>query len=859
MSTRSPQFDTKQAHAYAELLNARDSHRFGWAVKPLAGGWHEKPLASFADIIEQVRDIDLSNNSVFICPAPRNPSSTSRKGLDARSSSVVWVDYDEQKADKPFPHQLFNTVLRPYLTIVESGSPENFHGYIRLTKRVSCTSLRLLNFAFAQLLGGDDKWSDEALLRLPGTFNPKATARRPVTITQHATDTIFASALLKILLDHTEEHVTKDFCVWATREKTSGRTLTEVEADIPSLLARVKPHLASMIRRNQSPTGGLGDESQQLYNFLRDLYKGSDLDEDEAYTLLQTYDPFMDRLGHRAAIEVSKVWYEGETTPARKTERDKFIVARSRGKDESKAASTRSKSQILLDGTDAAKAQAFAEQMVDAIPDMYRAGSVWCIVRPGEDGDPVIKPLDSQTLISQAHRYTDLYTYSRDKKTGEIKEDDAGEPITKPTALNANTAAIALKDVEIESRYLRGLSALPCVIRPDGTLFAHQGYDPQSKLYFTQAKPVDIPEQPTSHDIAEAKRFIFDMVLADVKWATKGDLANYFSMLMTPVLRHYIGLDSHVPAAGIDANNSGSGKGLLFDIIANVNPANSMQFTTRTTELDKNIPTVLGSASAVVRIDNVSEAIKHDRFCELFTSPGNMWTARKFGSNTEQLKLRNDKLWVFTGNNLRFEGDMRSRVVVARLKTEPNPELRKDFVLPNLIDDITNPDFQLAIYRALVILALGWINAGAPEVRREHRSFTRWMSIMGGLCKHYELSGFMDNLTVIRGNDTETNDMAIFLGWWYEEFGSTPVNVRNLIESSKASFSDDGNLITLKWAANAWLDNEFEEILKTKGSAGVQLGKKLERHLDGRFGPYTLTKHPRKVNNRSMYVVKKAK
>ena len=348
MSSRSPQFDTKQAHLYTELLGAADTHHFGWAVKPLAGGWYEKPLAPISGIIAEVSSIDLSNNSVFICPAPRNPSSTSRRGFDARSSSVVWVDYDAQKADRPFPRKLFSTVLRPYLTIVESGSPKNFHGYIRLSKRVNCANLRLLNFAFAQVLGGDDKWADESLLRLPGTFNPKAEARRPVRITQHGTDRISATDLLKTLLDHTAQsehsrHVTKDFCVWATREKTSGRTLTQVDADIPFLLARVKPHLASCIRRNQSPTGGLGDESQQLYNFLRDLYKGSDLDEDEAYTLLQTYDAFMERLGHRAALEVSKVWFEGETTPARKAERDKFVM----GKDESKAKDVDSQDEDL--------------------------------------------------------------------------------------------------------------------------------------------------------------------------------------------------------------------------------------------------------------------------------------------------------------------------------------------------------------------------------------------------------------------------------------------------------------------------------------------------------------------------------
>ncbi len=101
---------------------------------------------------------------VYWCPAPRFTDQR-RKG-DGLPPAVLWVDLDEPAADPGLLEQ-----LNPWL--VASGQPGHLHGYVPLTEPVDLGTHARLNRALADRLGGDAKWSDESLLRLPGTYNHK--------------------------------------------------------------------------------------------------------------------------------------------------------------------------------------------------------------------------------------------------------------------------------------------------------------------------------------------------------------------------------------------------------------------------------------------------------------------------------------------------------------------------------------------------------------------------------------------------------------------------------------------------------------------------------------------------------------
>lgn len=831
--SRPKQINVQQATQYAQLVDPTSSHRFGWAIKPIAGGWHEKPVAPFADIITAARSLDLSQNSVFICPAPRNPSSKTRKSMDAAPCQVVWVDYDAQKADKPFPHALLKK-LEPYLTIVESGTPGNLHIYGKLLKPVKCRDLRILNFAMAEAFSGDIKWSDESLLRLPGSFNPKTEAQRPVRITQQATDSISASELLSILLAHTEEHVTLKFCAWATREKTSGRTLTGVDADIPSLLARVRHSLASTIQHNRMPVGNDSDESLLLHNFLRDLYKNSDLDEDEAYTLIQTYDPFMDRLGHRADKEISKVWYMGENDPKRREAREKFIM----GKDQGKTGEL----FMLPKGPDELVATVIAEHLVEKLPNCYTMNGELCVIRHDRDQDmQLIHTLTSSKLIMQLNKYFPMYTKRKNDETDEY------EIVRAPVKTSVGNLILSMLEWPEDMQPIRGLSPLPFVIRRDGTVSAERGYDPDTRYYYTSTDTVSVPTAITRRDVEAAKKLIFDEVLYDIPWRDPDgtDEANFFAMMMTPVLTHYLGNIAR-PAGAIDANHAGSGKTMMAKLLATPFVPGELGLD-RAEEMAKSIPAALNSEAPVIQIDNVRGAVSSPLLERLFTAK--YWDYRILGTN-RNAKAVNDKFWVFTGNNISFAGDLARRMIVTRLVTGVNPERRdvSKFRIPNLSTWLNKPENAMSVYRALVILGLDWINAGAPRIPVNNADFSEWTSIMAGLTDHHGLKNFFSNRDEVMDDDEEKNEWGAFLEAWYRRWGSDGITVAQIMQLKQG----ENDLM--------WTGNFLEEIMSAPaGSAGKKLGRALAAHKDQVFGQYQLLYHGMARANKKQYRVEKLK
>lgn len=105
---------------------------------------------------------------IYICPAIRHPNASKRRKGDALPPMVCWVDLDQPPTDPA----LFS-LLNPF--VVNSGQPGHLHAYIPLAEPVDLATHAALNKALADRLGGDAKWSDETLLRLPGTYNWKPT------------------------------------------------------------------------------------------------------------------------------------------------------------------------------------------------------------------------------------------------------------------------------------------------------------------------------------------------------------------------------------------------------------------------------------------------------------------------------------------------------------------------------------------------------------------------------------------------------------------------------------------------------------------------------------------------------------
>lgn len=458
-----------------------------------------------------------------------------------------------------------------------------------------------------------------------------------------------------------------------------------------------------------------------------------------------------------------------------------------------------------------------------AIPDIYvRNGALVHLTRITGDttGTTPHAALDitPDTLALLLARHTHTY-----KKRG-----DHEVPATPSTnVLRAVLAAAEWPGVQP----LRGVVTAP-VIRPDGTILQTPGYDPHTELYYTPTLPIPpIPDNPSPADIANAKNLLLDTVLADFPWANDASRANYIALLVTPLLRTYIGGLS--PLGAITATTPGSGKTLLAELAGRLYGYTSRPWVDSDTELRKALTAVLATSSdPVVIFDNVGEfdAVEQPTLAKLLTSL--TWHDRALGSSN-QIGVPNDRLWLVTGNNIRFGGDIPSRTVLVELDPRmPNPDQRDGFRIPDLSDWLDSPENRATVLYHLLVLVRAWIVAGAPTIATPMRTFRRWASAMRGFAEFCGLSGFLANRDSLATHDDDAVIWQAFLATWYRRHGDNRLTASDLLADARPQWTGTDHVDP--WAGT-FLTNRRGEQLTVRG-----LGMMLTSRRGRFFGPYVL-------------------
>lgn len=442
---------------------------------------------------------------------------------------------------------------------------------------------------------------------------------------------------------------------------------------------------------------------------------------------------------------------------------------------------------------------------------------------------------DSLTLLLARH----THTYK-------AKQDKHGDWIETP----ANPPAALLKPALSETHWpdmkpLRAIATAP-VIRPDGTILQTPGYDDDTALYY--APQVDVSRVPDVPDIAqvdEARRFVFDYVLGDFPWDGPASRANFIGLLMTPLLRPYVGGLS--PLGAVSATSPGSGKTLLTDVIGRLFGLSSRAWVQDDTELRKSITALLASSSdPVVVLDNIGEFDQADQptLAKLLTSE--VWHDRELGSS-KQLGIPNDRLWLITGNSIKFGGDIPSRTVLVTLDPRmPDPDQRTGFQIPDLGLWLQEEANRAQLLYHLLVLARDWITTGAPRGSVPMRNFREWANAMAGFTAHHGLKGFMDNRKEVAAHDDEGIMWRAFLATWHRRFGSRAVAAAELLKDARGTWPDYEDSWTGTFITNR------KGTLPSVVGLGKMLGSK-----DGRFfGSYSLHKTTDPDTNTGLYYVR---
>ena len=301
---------------------------------------------------------------------------------------------------------------------------------------------------------------------------------------------------------------------------------------------------------------------------------------------------------------------------------------------------------------------------------------------------------------------------------------------------------------------LTSLVAIP-TLRADGTVLERIGYDQQSSMYYMPADKFEMPPVPDdiTRDDLDAAVGLVDEMICDFPMANAASRANYFALLITPVIRPAI--DGVVPLAIIEAPQAGTGKTLLTQIlclIVNGQTGPQLTLPNEEPEVRKTLASGLAAGRALLVFDNFTGQLRSPELCMALTSP--IFETRALGTN-KMLNLNNRATWAITGNNLRAAGDMPRRCYLIRIDARSSqPYVGRTFRHADLRQWVS--DNRGRLLHALLVIACAWFRAGRPPAMIPALgSFEEWSRMLGGILAYAGVGGFLDNAIELMESDDD--------------------------------------------------------------------------------------------------------
>lgn len=379
------------------------------------------------------------------------------------------------------------------------------------------------------------------------------------------------------------------------------------------------------------------------------------------------------------------------------------------------------------------------------------------------DGPAQVRPLDASKLASRCQYTYRCVRLSRDGKTEEWR----ATPGMFPTA--AAKVPVDVPDMLPNVRPLRGVVHSP-VLRPDGSLLEAPGYDRRTGLLHLPEPGLNVPPVPARPGKQPVKDAValLDEMLDGFVFASESDRANYFGMMLTPVLRTL--LPPPYKLGCIGAPMPGSGKSLLASVLRIIHGGVfRAEVPEEESELRKQVTTILDvTTGPVVQFDNATGILRSSTLAALLTSQE--WDDRLLGSN-RMVHANNDRLWIITGNNLTLGGDLVRRALWVTIDPGvPDPHLRTGFAIANL--ERWTRDNRGRLLHALLVLARSWIAAGSPKVLDRSDSYADWTAAMRGIIGHAGIPGQFDASSTARQKvGADDDEWSRLLECLYAVFG----------------------------------------------------------------------------------------
>lgn len=341
---------------------------------------------------------------------------------------------------------------------------------------------------------------------------------------------------------------------------------------------------------------------------------------------------------------------------------------------------------------------------------MYqRAGEVVKIVALGaaQERGPLRKQAGTIQLvpvsaINLTETLDTLATWER------VRETEAG-PVSRRVDCPARIAMAYLARVGAwKLPALSGVIAAP-IMRPDGTICSTPGYDVATGLYLTGDGWPAVPATPTGEQVRDALAML-RAPIAEFPFVGEEDRSVMLAAILTALQRRLL---AAAPLFGFTAPVMRSGKSLLSEavgIIATGAPAPAMAVSGDREEIRKGVASILREGHAMVNLDNIEHPLGSPDLARAITQPE--YADRLLGES-RLLRLPTNTMWMATGNNLAFRGDLAVRALLCRLDAQVERPEERSFAIADLKAHVARHRPEL-VTAALTVLRAYHV-AGRPD------------------------------------------------------------------------------------------------------------------------------------------------
>ena len=403
-------------------------------------------------------------------------------------------------------------------------------------------------------------------------------------------------------------------------------------------------------------------------------------------------------------------------------------------------------------------------------PFLFQRSGQLVRVRQADDMSPYISLMSKESTTTYLIERADWVTRS--------------DKLIRPSKPHAEIVAALICDPDPHLPHLSLVAHAP-FFSQDGRLVASDGYHSEMRTWLKLSPDLQgtsVPDRPTAKDVKAAISLFTDDLLIDFPFANQSDRANCIGAFLLPSVRNMI--SDVTPLHLFEAPTPGSGKGLLaslLSIVASGDEAVVQVFPYQEDELRKRLSSELLKGRSVIVFDNADSKRTLDSATLAAMLTATVWGDRELGKIGD-VTLRNNSIWVMTGNNLSLSSELADRTV--RIRIDPKSERPRERD-PRSFKHHPLKAWVKSHRRELIVAALtltqSWIQAGKTFSGKEYGSFERWSHVIGGILEHAGVGGFMANRAeFFESADADIKMWHDFVKIWWERFGDQAVQAKQL-------------------------------------------------------------------------------